>query len=165
MKRHPALTDLARDHFHALRCSQRIRKATTDEEIQSAAEALAALWRDDLIHHFREEEEVLLPILSRHINPSDNIDIRRMLDDHAFLRDGLRRLDKDLQTRHLDLSQLKILGERLEQHARLEDRIIFTLCEQMLTEGELEEIASLSHHFRTQWHRPLGPLKAHTPTP
>lgn len=163
MKRHPALTDLARDHFHALRCALFIRKAETDQELQTAARELSGLWKDDLIHHFREEEEVLLPILSRRVGLAGNTEVQTMLEDHAYLRDGLRRFCARLEAGELDVSQLRELGGRLDRHARLEDRIVFTLCEERLTCEDLDEVAALSLEFRTQWQRPIGAVKGHDP--
>ena len=34
---------------------------------QEAAERLLAAWEDELAWHFREEEEVILPIYGRHV--------------------------------------------------------------------------------------------------
>lgn len=148
MKRHPALHDLARDHHHALVHSLNIKRAETAEQLREAAVALVKLWNDDLIFHFREEEEVLLPVISRHGSPTDNADIRRMLDDHAYLRDGLRRLEKAIVSGQ-DLADLvRDLGQRLESHARLEDRTIFGWIESLLTDIELDELAGLSAEFR-----------------
>lgn len=159
MKRHAALRDLARDHFHALVCAQALRKAVTAEETEEAARALVHLWNEDLIYHFREEEEVLLPILSRYGPPSEDPDVRRMLDDHALLRDGLRSLEM-LLTSGGDYESLAIdLGQALEAHARLEDRMIFGRMEECLSEADLEEVAKLSREYRERWHRPTGPVK------
>lgn len=159
MKRHPALTDLARDHFHALACSQTIRKARDPEELRRAGEALVKLWNDDLIHHFREEEEVLLPILSRHGPLLRDERLRQMVEDHAVLRDGCRRLRSRLAG-DIDSGELiRELGARLEAHARLEDREIFGLLEATLSDEELTEVANLSQQFRTSHSRPVGPVK------
>ena len=160
MKRHAALTDLARDHFDALFCAQRIRKAETPEKLREAGNALVALWNDALIFHFREEEDVLLPIVARYGPPCEHPDIRRMLDDHAFLRDGLRRLEKALQSAEDCRELILVLGARLEEHARLEDRIVFGYLEERLSEEDLAEVGQLSHEFRTRWNRPLGPAES-----
>jgi hemerythrin-like domain-containing protein len=156
MKRHPALHDLARDHHHALVHSLNIKKAETIEDLKKAALALVRLWRDDLVFHFREEEEVLLPLLSRHQSPSENTDVRCMLDDHAFLRDGLRRLERALASEQEFAELARELGRRLEQHARLEDRIVFGYVESLLTDVELDELAELSARFRRDLGRPMG---------
>jgi uncharacterized glyoxalase superfamily protein PhnB len=117
------------------------------------------LWNDDLVYHFREEEEVLLPILSRYGAVTDDPDVRAMLEDHARLRDGLRRLQILLEAgeEHSDLA--RDLGSALETHVRLEDRIIFGRLEQSLSDSDLEEIGRLSREHRERWHRPIGPEK------
>lgn len=157
MKRHAALQDLARDHFHALVCAQKIRKAESETEISEAAQNLFELWRDDLIYHFREEEEVLIPILSRHISPTEDEDVRKMLDQHAFLRDGIRRLKQIVEVGQDFTEQLKSLGVLLHDHARLEDRIIFGRLESLFTDEDLADVARLSQEYRETWGRPLGP--------
>lgn len=163
MKRHAALADLARDHFHALVCAQNIRKAQTPQELAQAGAEMVKLWNEDLIDHFQEEEEVLLPVLSRYGPPSENPDVRQMLDDHAFLRDGLRRLEAGLAARR-DCRELTLqLGRRLDQHARLEDRVIFGFLESTLSDEDLADVARLSRTFREQRSRPLGPQKSGPP--
>jgi hemerythrin-like domain-containing protein len=156
MKRHPALHDLARDHHHALVHSLGIKRAETPEQLSEAAHALVQLWHEDLIFHFREEEEVLLPLISRHEPPTENSDIRRMLDDHAFLRDGLRRLEKATASDEEFTDLARELGLRLEEHARLEDRIVFGYVESLLSDAELDELGELSAEFRRKLDRPMG---------
>jgi hypothetical protein len=60
MKRHPALVPLSRDHHHALVIARRLRQAT-EQTADDAARAFLAHWHDEERHHFRLEEEVLLP--------------------------------------------------------------------------------------------------------
>ena len=157
MKRHEALQDLARDHFHALVCAQKIRKAETAAQLREATYALIHLWKDDLIYHFREEEEVLLPVLSRHIKPSDDPDVRSMLDQHAQIRAGMRKLE-DLVERDAEYEPLvRSLGQLLNDHARLEDRIIFGRLEALFTDQDLQDVADCSREAREAWGRPIGP--------
>ena len=151
MKRHEALQDLARDHFHALVCAQKIRKAETAAEFRDATDALLRLWRDDLIYHFREEEEVLLPVLSRHINPSDDPDVRLMLDQHAQLRAGMRKLEAMVEKGEPYKRLATSMGQLLNDHARLEDRIIFVRLESLFTEQDLQDVADWSREARTAW--------------
>lgn len=157
MKRHEALQDLARDHFHALVCAQKIRKAETAEQLREATNSLIRLWKDDLIYHFREEEEVLLPVLSRHINPSDDPDIRVMLDQHARLRAGMRKLEISVEENEEYEQLARNLGQLLNDHARLEDRIIFGRLESLFTDQDLRDVADWSREARKAWGRPVGP--------
>lgn len=152
MQRHPALHDLSRDHFFALRCARDIRVACEGgdpAQIAEAARALAHLWEADLRQHFREEEEVLLPLLSRHGSIMDHPAVQRMLDDHAWLRDRLNPLDP---------TRLAEIGARLHEHARLEEREVFPMLERVLTEGDLAECARRSAMFRSGAR--AGPLRA-----
>lgn len=157
MKRHAALQDLARDHFHALVCTQQILKAETAEQLESAARALVELWRNDLVYHFREEEEVLLPVLSRHMALSEDEDILTMLEQHARLRDGMRELERRLDGKEEYGDFVRSLGIKLHDHARLEDRVIFGRLETLFTDKDLDDVARLSVRFREQWGRPIGP--------
>ena len=164
MKRHAALADLARDHFQALRCAQIIGKARSQSEMIKAAGTLLELWRDELIYHFREEEEALLPILSRCGPLMENAYALRMLGDHAYLRDGLRRLQARLDNDEDFSGLLRELGIRLQEHARFEDREMFGYLEETLSEEELREVAAISHQLRALWGRPVGPIKASRPS-
>ena len=58
MKRAEALQPLSRDHLKALLAAKRLREAT-DAEV--AAQDFLAFWESEGRHHFRVEEEVLLP--------------------------------------------------------------------------------------------------------
>lgn len=157
MKRHQALQDLARDHFHALVCAHKIRKAETTEKLREASQALINLWQEDLIYHFREEEEVLIPVLSRHIRPSEDPDVRLMLDQHAQLRNQMRLL-LNLWERGEEYEDLvRTVGELLHDHARLEDRIIFGRLESLFTQQDLKDVADWSLALRKEWGRPVGP--------
>lgn len=157
MKRHEALQDLARDHFHALACAQKIRKAETAEQLEAASNALLKLWKDDLVYHFREEEEVLLPVLSRHISPTEDPDVRLMLDQHARLRAGMKKLQDLVEQDETDEEFVRSLGQLLNDHARLEDRIIFGRLESLFSEKDLQDVADWSREARQSWGRPIGP--------
>lgn len=155
MQRHPALHDLSRDHFFALQCAREIRLACESGDphrVAEAGRALAHLWEADLAHHFREEEEVLLPLLARHGPLTERPEIRRMLDDHAWFRDRLSGPPPD----RLGLAEI---GQRLHDHARLEEREIFPMVERVLTEADLDDCARRSAQFRLRLRGPdaLGP--------
>ncbi|MHC4393412.1 MAG: hemerythrin domain-containing protein, partial [Planctomycetota bacterium] len=96
MKRHSALQDLSRDHYAALKHCQQVRWAAEGHPraraLEEVTRELLEFYSAEGALHFAEEEEVLLPILSRHILPSEDEDVRRMLDDHALIRDRMDRL-------------------------------------------------------------------------
>ncbi len=152
MQRHPALQDLSRDHFDALALAQLIRRSMEGHEMggtpEQAATRLVEAWEQELAWHFREEEEVLLPIHQRHVDPAEDETIRRVLSDHAWFRDEVPALVQALEAGEPIGDRVARIGERLHDHARLEDREWFPAIEASLSEAELDELAHRSRAYR-----------------
>ncbi|HEX6117037.1 MAG TPA: hemerythrin domain-containing protein [Solirubrobacterales bacterium] len=135
MKRDPALTPLSRDHHQALTQALRLRRA----EAADAAEVVDGMleyWSAHGAHHFRVEEEVLLPPFARHHDPGDER-VVRVLVDHVWIRERVGRLGPDSGP-----DELHELGERLDAHVRHEERVLFPLIESTLPADELERLAA-----------------------
>ena len=132
MKRSDALAELSRDHHQALFVAQRLIRAT-DATAEAAHAAFEEFWNRER-HHFRIEEEILLPSLARHV-PADHEAIVRVLTEHV----DLRRRAADAAA---DRATLQELGERLRTHVRYEERTLFALVETTLSEEELEELGA-----------------------
>ena len=69
MKRAPELRYLSDHHHQGLVQARRLRRAATGEERatpKETAEAFLKFWQEETTAHFREEEEVLLPVLARY---------------------------------------------------------------------------------------------------
>jgi hemerythrin-like domain-containing protein len=139
LKRHPALISLSRDHHHALVIARRLRHAT-NETAADAAAAFLAHWREEEKHHFRLEEELLLPAYARHGDP-DHPAVVRMLIDHILIRRDAGRLEDQPP-----LELLHDLGARLSSHVELEERELFPLIEATIPEFEL---AALGERLQT----------------
>lgn len=129
MKRHPALISLSRDHHHTLVLVQQLRHATEGTE-QDAAQAFIAHWEAEEKHHFRVEEEILLPAYAEHGDPAHPA-ITRMLQDHICIR-----RDADLLTRRPSLPLLHRLASQLADHVKLEEEQVFPLIEATIPEPE-----------------------------
>ena len=134
MKRDPALADLSRDHHQALFQAMRLTKATP-EELDSVREGVLELWQGHGAEHFRQEEEILLPIYARHADPGAE-EVASVLVDHVWIRERMERLERD----ELALDQVHGLGQRLHDHVRHEERVLFPLIEAALPADELEEL-------------------------
>jgi iron-sulfur cluster repair protein YtfE (RIC family) len=128
VQRSPALQPLSRDHHHALVVAQRLVRAEAD-----AAQAFLAFWRDEGRHHFVVEEEVLLPALDA-VDGDEAPEVLRVLRDHAAIRRAAARLDAGGAA---DPAALRALGERLREHVRFEERVLFALLEARLDEAAL----------------------------
>jgi hemerythrin-like domain-containing protein len=127
MKRHRALQPLSRDHHRALHIAQRLRRASEGEALV-VRDAFLDFWREHGRHHFRVEEEVLLPAFAAHGDPEDER-VVRVLVDHVRIRLEAQRLAED---RHIGVAALHELGTALERHVRLEERELFPLIERTL---------------------------------
>ncbi|MDX1611732.1 MAG: hypothetical protein R3185_05135 [Candidatus Thermoplasmatota archaeon] len=152
MERHPALQDLARDHFDGLTLAQHVRRSLEGHEMGStpreAAERFLAAWEEHLAEHFLEEEAVLLPIQGRHVDLAEDEAVGRIIRDHAWFRDTVPELARRLETQEPFEDLLGELGARLHDHARFEDRTWFVTLEEMLTEADLEDVAARSLAYR-----------------
>jgi len=144
MKRHPSLRQFSDDHHQGLVNVRRLRRAASGEGSNPASTAQDFLdfWRRDTSHHFRKEEDVLLPVLARYGRDLDERPILQMLTQHARIRGLAMQLSDELEQEEVREDTLRTLGEQLEAHIRLEEREVFPLIEETLPEGGLQEVAS-----------------------
>ncbi len=137
MKRTAALQPLSRDHHQALFVAQRLRRATADTAPQ-ACQAFLEFWRAHGRHHFRCEEEILLPTYAGVGDPRHPL-VVNVLVDHLVIRQAVGLLEHD---RPAEPEMLRQLGTLLSNHVRLEERELFPLIEETLPEAELEALAA-----------------------
>jgi hemerythrin-like domain-containing protein len=144
MKRHPSLQDLSGDHHQGLVQARRLVKAAAGEEtklgMQEVARGFVRFFWEHANHHFREEEEVLLPAFARHADPFAD-PIPKMLVEHI----QIRRLVADLEQQLSDGAPLprtmSEVGTLLRAHIRLEEDVIFPLIERAMPEDALTALA------------------------
>lgn len=140
MKRHKSLHPLSWDHHHALVEARRLRLAENGRE---AAERFIEFWQKSLQNHFREEEEILLPLFAR-FTQADRAEIVETLAQHIAIR---RRIDEMIDRLGsgaiIDAASLKELAEALDSHIRFEENELFPAIEAAVTEDELWRMNSL----------------------
>jgi len=143
MKRHPSLRQFSDDHHQGLVNARRLRRTASGEGSNPAGTARDFLdfWQRDTSHHFRKEEEVLLPVLARYGGDLDERPILQMLTQHALIRGLAMQLSDEFEQNTVREDTLQHLGEQLEAHIRLEEREVFPLIEQTLPEHALQEVA------------------------
>lgn len=148
MKRHPSLHPLSEHHHHALVQALAISRAAKAQgadrpvKLRQAAESLLHFWETSGKAHFREEEDVLLPALARHVRLDQDAAVMRMLADHAQIRAALQDLSVGLKSDRVDESQVIGLGQLLHDHVRLEEDTVFPRIEAVLSEKELLALSS-----------------------
>lgn len=134
MKRAEALRPLSREHLVALLTAKKLREA---EDVAVATREFLAFWSEDGQHHFRVEEEVLLPGWAAY-GEIDRSGVARMLEEHlAIRREALR-----LKVGELSLAEVRELGKLLHDHVRFEERELFVAAEAALDSVALERLAT-----------------------
>ncbi|MGH9779336.1 MAG: hemerythrin domain-containing protein [Candidatus Acidiferrales bacterium] len=173
MKRHPSLHALSEHHHHALVQALLIRRAVYPESRKAGRRAgekprqrRAALrrvardylrfWQTTGHLHFREEEEVLLPALARHVALDTEPAVTRMLAQHALIRGGIEQLAAKLAANRNLEPELTALGQLLHDHVRLEENQIFPRIEAALGEKELRRLGRRLSRLHGPPRRPTG---------
>jgi iron-sulfur cluster repair protein YtfE (RIC family) len=136
MKRHPALTQLSREHHSALVLAKRARGASAGDPaalkrlLVEVSQALAG----ELEAHFLLEEQHLLPALAAR---GEQEAVARTLAEHAGLRALAVQIDSGLP------ESVRRFGAALAEHIRFEERALFPLAESVLGEAALNAL----HHL------------------
>jgi hemerythrin-like domain-containing protein len=145
MKRAPELRTLSEDHHHGLVHARRLRRAAEGDEphpAEATARDFLDFWQKDTSIHFRKEEEVLLPVVARHGGDVSQGPLVEMLSQHARIRGLVMRLSDEVEGGNFRPETLREIGELLEEHIRLEERLVFPLVEESLPEAALTELAA-----------------------
>jgi hypothetical protein len=137
MKRDPALAGLSRDHHQALAVALRLRRADRDTAAD-ARRAFLDFWEREGSHHFRVEEEVLLPAFAGFGDAHHPL-VARALCEHAVIRHHAGVLAGDGPVAPEELHEL---GRLMADHVRLEERELFVLIEEAMPQPELAALAA-----------------------
>ena len=131
IKRSEQLAPLSREHHDGLLFSWRIRQGLKkDADVKTVSDYVNWIWDNHLMQHFRKEEEILVPLM-----PENDEFIKRMMEEHEEI-EALIHINKNIA----DASNLFIFAEKLNDHIRFEERILFPHCENILTEYQLDFI-------------------------
>ena len=140
IKRHSSLVSLSRDHYSGLLLSSVLKKDTPDFKNMPVAAVDKVLYvqdkyKDELQKHFRAEEEVLFPFVAGRLPEIDKL-IQELISEHRELETKINSLNtvSDL------VNALNETGYLLESHIRKEERQLFQLIQENLTENELSDL-------------------------
>ncbi len=149
MKRHSALVPLSSHHQNALVLAKKLQSIDTrtlDESRHSHAQAVIEFWNLNGQEHFRQEEEVLLPIWAKY----EDIwcpQVERMLREHIRIRSLIDTLQVDLENETVPAAEnLLDLGKTLEGHIRLEEHEIFERVQQAVPDWDLLRMKNRLQH-------------------
>ncbi len=141
MKRDERLVRLSWDHHHGLVMARRILKELPEADDAAAEELysdLLAFWSAGLLPHFRVEGECLLARLVRHV-PGGDETIERTTHDHLDMAALVSRM-RDTSDPAERREALGEFGQRLQDHIRWEERVLFEVTQGKLTDGELDAL-------------------------
>ncbi len=140
MKRHQSLYPLSHDHHHALVQARDLEIAGAGDDQdghQAAAVRFADFWNSDLQRHFRQEEQIVLPLLAKH-PATGEAEIRETLVQHSAITQLIGELNEKLVRREtIEASLLISIAEKLRRHIHYEEGVLFPVVEASLTEAEL----------------------------
>ena len=115
-----------------------MRRASGGRARTGAALEYVSFMERHAASHFREEEDMVFPLLAARSAESHAI-LGRAAAEHVELAAALRFAGAGGA---VDAESLGAAGRLLEAHVRLEEREIFPLMEQTLSAAELESLAA-----------------------
>ncbi|MBK9098073.1 MAG: hemerythrin domain-containing protein [bacterium] len=150
MKRHPALHTLSHDHHQGLILAQQLKKGAPQYKgmpstLEDKKEYTLQFYKSDLIQHFKDEEEILFPSVSKRNESVDSL-VEKVISEHRKMEILVNELE---QTNNLE-DVLDEFGILLEKHIRTEERELFVEIEKILTEAELSHISQKLTESRKQ---------------
>lgn len=141
MKRHIALAPLSREHHGALILAQLLKKGAPVYKglpvaLNGKAEYATGFYRDELIKHFNEEEQVVIKTIK-----GINADLDKLADEITAEHIELGALFTSINDTNDLAMHLDTLGCKLEQHIRKEERRFFPLIQELCSKELLSKIA------------------------
>jgi len=140
MKRHKALQSLSQEHHHGLMLAQLIK--AEGPEFQGLPHTIAdkklytiKFFEENLIPHFKKEEEILFP-LSRKKNSNVEKQIDELIEEHKKIGLLIDKLKISIKPE----VELYHLGKLLDAHIRKEERELFQIIQEILSEDELVKL-------------------------
>lgn len=139
--RHPSLILLSHDHHHGLALALRCRKQALgrvkplgSEGLQERAKEVKEFFAQNLVRHFRAEEEILFPIICSCAQEGGEI-VEDLIREHKQIRRGVEGLEEETTL----AKSLFDLGDLLERHIRREERELFPIFENRVDAAQAEQ--------------------------
>ena len=144
MPRHAALIPLSHDHHHTLVLALRLKKgsATTHKDLwpSDLTEQLSRTIeyvKEEILPHFASEEKLIFPEALAILEARPLI--QELLAQHAELRAQFAQLE-GLHDNDEILTHFRALGSLLETHIRKEERELFPILEEKLSQEAFQRI-------------------------
>lgn len=141
MKRHKSLIPLSQDHHSGLLLAQLSKKTAPNyqklpNDDEGKKEYALNAWENELVPHFKHEEEILFPFVKGRDDELDEV-IQDIYKEHEVIRSQFAKL-KEVKD---DLKELlNDIGFTLEAHIRKEEKQLFQRIQEVFSDGELKEL-------------------------
>ena len=142
MRRHRALARLSHPHHYPWVAARRPPGGAAAPEPNTAATAFLIFFAASAVPHFREEEEVLFPLVVDAAEAGELVS--QALLEHQRLHAAAAELRELVAHGNAELAvagRMRELATLLENHVRLEERRLFPLIETLLPEETLAALA------------------------
>lgn len=140
--RHPSLLPLSHDHHHGLVLALRCRKQSLGQikpmgalGLRARSQEVLEFYRDNLVAHFKAEEEVLFPLMRDQVAGCGDM-LDQLARDHEQLRHAMPQLEAGAGLAKLIFD----VGDLLERHIRKEERELFPLFEAHVEAAKAEQM-------------------------
>ena len=132
MKRHDGLIPLTHDHHHALVQAKALKRGALEQAEQRVAAARRFLdfYEQDTLLHFREEEEVVFPLVVNHEEAGSAL--TRLMMEHLRIHALVRELRLETAASDPTPATMSEIGALLETHVRFEEKTMFPLIERLV---------------------------------
>jgi quercetin dioxygenase-like cupin family protein len=143
MKRHRALVRLSHDHHETLVAARRLRRGADSPDPLAAIRSFLGFFTASVVPHFREEEELLYPCVA-HAEEARELVVRALLE-HQGLHAAAAALGQLVIPGSVDPEigrPMRDLATLLDAHVRFEERQLFPLIEELVSEEALSALAS-----------------------
>jgi iron-sulfur cluster repair protein YtfE (RIC family) len=141
-RRHDQLIPLTHDHHHALRQARQLALAADSGEagaVSAASRSFMDFYDRDLLTHFHEEEEQLLPLLAPDDEEARALVTRTVLE-HVDLHRLVRALRAEAAEGPPAPQALRDVSTLLRSHIRMEEDRLFPLIEQRVPDAVLSGV-------------------------
>lgn len=138
--RDASLIPLTHDHHHALAACRQLRLAADADQSErsQAARVFLEFFGTDTVAHFREEEELLFPLVIHEEDAQEALS--RVMIEHLRLHAAVMDLKDETTTAVPSSESMSNVAALLESHIRFEEKVVFPLIELMVGEEGLRQL-------------------------
>jgi len=140
MKRHKALRSLSQEHHRGLMLAQLIKTGSPKYKglpcgLEAKKIYTIKFYDENLIPHFRKEEQVLFPLSRAKSMDLENI-VRELINQHKKISLLIDMLKRTIEPNKV----LDELGRLLQNHIRKEERELFEIIQKVFSKDELSKL-------------------------